>query len=68
MQGDSFLAWGVLLGTVPVGLAKIGTSRYQVNIGTYSASVMITIIPVMIIFAVFQRWFIAGMTMGALKH
>ena len=54
--------------TVPVGLAKIGTSRYQVNIGTYSASVMITIIPVMIIFAVFQRWFIAGMTMGALKH
>ena len=36
--------------------------------GTWSASVMITIIPVMIIFAVFQRWFIAGMTMGALKH
>ena len=54
--------------TVPVGLAKIGTSRYHVNIGTYSASVMITIIPVMVIFAVFQRWFIAGMTMGALKH
>ena len=54
--------------TVPVGLAKIGTSRYHVNIGTYSASVMITIIPVMIIFAIFQRWFIAGMTMGALKH
>jgi len=54
--------------TVPVGLAKIGTSRYHINIGTYSASVMITIIPVMFIFAIFQRWFIAGMTMGALKH
>ena len=40
----------------------------HINIGTYSASVMITIIPVMLIFAVFQRWFIAGMTMGALKH
>ena len=53
--------------TVPVGLAKIGTSRYHINIGTYSASVMITIIPVMLIFAIFQRWFIAGMTMGALK-
>ena len=37
--------------TVPVGLAKIGTSRYHINIGTYSASVMITIIPVMLIFA-----------------
>ncbi len=54
--------------TVPVGLAKIGTSRYHINIGTYSASVMITIIPVMLIFAIFQRWFIAGMTMGALKQ
>ena len=54
--------------TVPVGLAKIGTSRYHINIGTYSASVMITIIPVMLIFAIFQRWCIAGMTMGALKH
>ena len=54
--------------TVPVGLAKIGTSRYHINIGTYSASVMITIIPVMLIFAFFQRWFIAGMTIGALKH
>ena len=54
--------------TVPVGLAKIGTSRYHINIGTYSASVMITIIPVMLIFAIFQRWFIAGMKMGALKH
>ena len=53
--------------TVPVGLAKIGTSRYPINIGTYSASVMITIIPVMVIFAIFKRWFIAGMTMGA-KH
>ena len=42
--------------TVPVGLAKIGTSRYHINIGTYSASVMITIIPVMLIFAIFQRW------------
>jgi ABC-type glycerol-3-phosphate transport system permease component len=29
---------------------------------------MITVIPVLIIFAIFQRWFIAGITMGALKH
>ncbi len=54
--------------TIPVALAKIGTSRYHINIGTYSAAVMITIIPVLIIFAVFQRWFIAGITMGSLKH
>ena len=54
--------------TVPVGLAKIGSSRYHINIGTYSASVMITRIPVMLVFASFQRWFIAGMRMRAFKH
>ena len=54
--------------TIPVALAKIGTSRYQISIGTYSAAIMITVIPVLLIFAIFQRWFIAGITMGALKH
>jgi ABC-type glycerol-3-phosphate transport system permease component len=54
--------------TIPVALAKIGTSRYQISIGTYSAAIMITVIPVLAIFAIFQRWFIAGITMGALKH
>lgn len=54
--------------TIPVALAKIGTSRYQISIGTYSAAIMITVIPVLMIFAIFQRWFIAGITMGALKH
>ena len=56
------------LHTVPVALAKIGTSRYYISIGAYSAAIMITIIPVLAIFAIFQRWFIAGMTVGALKH
>ena len=54
--------------TIPVALAKIGTSRYQISIGTYSAAIMITVIPVLMIFTIFQRWFIAGITMGALKH
>ena len=72
--GDGTLAINVAAAQTSItsiinsSLAKIGTSRYHINIGTYSASVMITIIPVMLIFAFFQRWFIAGMTMGALKH
>jgi len=28
---------------------------------------MITVIPVLIVFMLFQKWFIAGMTMGAVK-
>jgi len=53
--------------TIPVAIAKIAGGKYIVPIGTYSAAIMITIIPVLIIFIIFQRWFIAGMTMGALK-
>ena len=29
---------------------------------------MITVLPVVAVFVVFQRWFIAGIRMGALKH
>jgi ABC-type maltose transport system permease subunit len=28
---------------------------------------MITIFPVLVIFIVFQKWFVAGVTMGSLK-
>jgi len=53
--------------TIPVAIAKIAGGKYIVPIGTYSAAIMITIIPVLIIFIIFQKWFIAGMTMGAIK-
>jgi len=53
--------------TIPVAIAKIAGGKYIVPLGTYGASIMITVIPVLIIFVIFQRWFIAGMTMGALK-
>jgi raffinose/stachyose/melibiose transport system permease protein len=55
------------LQTIPVAIAKIAGGKYIVPIGTYSAAIMITIIPVLIIFIIFQKWFIAGMTMGAIK-
>jgi len=55
------------LQTIPVAIAKIAGGKYIVPIGTYSAAIMITIIPVLIIFVIFQKWFISGMTMGAIK-
>ncbi|MBC8387970.1 MAG: carbohydrate ABC transporter permease [Actinobacteria bacterium] len=55
------------LQTIPVAIAKIAGGKYIVPIGTYGAAIMITIIPILIIFMIFQRWFIAGMTMGSLK-
>lgn len=53
--------------TIPVAIAKIAGSKYMIPLGTYGASIMITIIPILIIFIIFQRWFIAGITMGSVK-
>jgi len=54
--------------TIPVAIAKIAGGKYRVPIGTYSAAIMITVIPVVIIFMIFQKWFVAGVTMGSLKE
>jgi ABC-type glycerol-3-phosphate transport system permease component len=53
--------------TIPVAIAKIAGGKYIVPIGTYAAAIMITVIPVLIVFMLFQKWFVAGVTMGALK-
>ena len=53
--------------TIPVAIAKIAGGKYIVPIGTYGAAIMITVIPLLIVFIIFQRWFISGITMGALK-
>jgi len=53
--------------TIPVALAKIAGSKYMIPLGTYGAAIMITVIPVLIIFVIFQKWFVAGITMGSIK-
>ncbi len=53
--------------TIPVAVAKIAGGKYLVPIGTYAAAIMITVIPVLVVFILFQKWFVAGVTMGALK-
>jgi ABC-type glycerol-3-phosphate transport system permease component len=55
------------LQTIPIAIAKIGSGRFHIPLGTYAASIMITTIPVIIIFLVFQKWFIKGITQGAIK-
>ncbi len=53
--------------TIPVALAKLAFARYYIPVHIYTASIMITIIPVIIIFIIFQKWFIRGLITGALK-
>lgn len=53
--------------TVPVAIAKIAGGKYLIPLGIYAASIMITVIPILIIFVIFQKWFISGVTLGAIK-
>ena len=55
------------LQTIPVAIAKIAGGKFLLPVGTYSASIMITVIPIIIVFVAFQKWFISGITMGAVK-
>ena len=56
------------LQTIPVVLNKMiynpfGLIQYEV----YSAMIVLTVIPTLIIFVIFQKWFIAGLSAGAVK-
>jgi len=53
--------------TIPLILSRMGISRYGVDYGVYGAFITMTIIPMLIIFLIFQRWFIAGLSAGAVK-
>jgi len=55
------------LKTLPVAIATIGGGQYIVPYNIFAASMMICIIPILIIFLAFQKWFIKGTTAGALK-
>lgn len=53
--------------TLPAAISRIGGGQFVVPWGIYSASIIISALPVIIIFIIFQKWFIEGVTLGALK-
>lgn len=53
--------------TLPAVIGRIGGAKYVIPWGVYSASIVISALPVIVIFIIFQRWFIEGITLGALK-
>ncbi len=52
--------------TIPVGLAGI-IGQYQVDWGLMLAGATITTLPVIALFAFIGRYFVAGLTAGAIK-
>lgn len=52
--------------TLPVGLAGI-IGQYQVDWGLLLAGASLSVLPVVVFFAFVGRWFVAGLTEGAVK-
>jgi multiple sugar transport system permease protein len=52
--------------TIPVGFAGI-IGQYQIDWGLMLAGATLAVLPVVILFAFVGRWFIAGLTEGAVK-
>jgi ABC-type glycerol-3-phosphate transport system permease component len=52
---------------LPVAISNIAGGQYIVPYNIFTASMMICIIPVLIVFLWLQKWFLRGVTMGALK-
>ena len=56
------------LQTLPLAMSRIGFGgRFPIPWGVYSASIMIAVVPIFIVFMVFQRWFISGIIAGSIK-
>jgi multiple sugar transport system permease protein len=54
------------LKTLPVGLSVFHT-EFRTDYGVQMAGVLLSVLPFMVIFLFFQRYFIKGLTLGALK-
>jgi ABC-type glycerol-3-phosphate transport system permease component len=50
-----------------LGLSRITAARATAPVSTYAAVVLLTVFPILIVFMVFQRWFIRGIAAGAIK-
>lgn len=55
------------LQTLPVGVSKLVSGLTSYDLGVAMAGATVAFIPMLIIFLVFQEYFVKGITMGALK-
>ena len=53
--------------TLPVGLATFATGQYQADHGMLMAGSVILVVPVLIVFILFQRWITEGIATTGLK-
>lgn len=66
MWANIATASNVSIKTLPVGLLNFKTEM-GVEWGQYTAGICLVTIPLMIIFGYFQKYFVSGLTNGAVK-
>ncbi len=57
----------IIMSTLPVGIAKVARNEFIVDYGLLMSGAAFGAIPMIGIFLFFQKYFISGITMGALK-
>ena len=50
-----------------LGLSRITAARATAPVSTYAAVILLTVFPILIVFMIFQRWFVRGIAAGAIK-
>ena len=56
------------LQTLPLAMSRIGMgAKFPIPWGIYGASIVIAVVPIFIIFMIFQRWFVKGIIAGGIK-
>lgn len=53
--------------TLPLGLMSF-SSQFQRNYGQLNAAIVMTVLPAVIVYLIFQRYFVAGLTSGSVKE
>ncbi|EPX87481.1 carbohydrate ABC transporter membrane protein 2, CUT1 family [Rubellimicrobium thermophilum DSM 16684] len=53
--------------TLPLGLMAF-QSQFQSNYGQLNAAIVMTVLPAVIVYLIFQRYFVAGLVSGAVKE
>lgn len=53
--------------TIQVTLSQLNSLRDGIDYGKIMAGTFVATLPVLIVFSLFSRWFISGLTQGAIK-
>ena len=53
--------------TLPLGLMSF-QSQFSSNYGELNSAIVMTVLPAIIVYLIFQRYFVSGLTSGAVKE